>query len=461
MTKQAQRSAQGVWEQLSRRRRLVWRERAGVCSSNNREEPIAGMDALLEPALMEEILLQHVPSEVLDSEVLSTVHDLNVLVSFLPIKAVFLASVFEKAHTEALVRRRQLRRQELQESQRFVGQLAVTVFGVDGLKLPPPPPGFHQIATVCQLTVDKNVMTTTRCSAPTLFWDQEFDFEVVSPCLQLVCTVASVIQPLPQLSAQTSTPRSQTHAREPDAGGGDAAVRKSAAGRDLSTTSARADGGKVLPGGSAPALAPPNGKTVSVVPRPILKQGEAPSHSSAASALRRGFSASSFSSQTSQDRNVTTVPLAVVSVPLSSLENCKARKASLPLQPAVASANASADNDSSAPDDGRAAATVQVRLQYSYNESYMAHDVPLGGAFCIGIIGAGGNVGRKMLQAFVASGLVPCSRIIACTRTVSKAKAVAAPGVICTDKYDAAIARCQVVVLCCRADHLANQVTTT
>ena len=51
------------------------------------------------------------------------------------------------------------------------------------------------------------------------------------------------------------------------------------------------------------------------------------------------------------------------------------------------------------------------------------------------------------------------ARFERCTRTASKAQSAATRGVVCTDKYDEAIAGCAVVVLCCRADHLANQVT--
>lgn len=411
--------------------------------------------ALCDPAMVDELVLKHFASEDLDPEVLENVRQLDRAISFLPIQCVFLAKVYEKAHAEALLRRRQLRRQELLESQRFVGQLAVTVFGVEGLTLPPPPEGFQHIATVCQLSVDKNAQTTTRCTAPTLFWDQEFNFEVVNPCLPFTITVASVVQPSHLTSART--PRSQPT-------GADIAIQEPA-GRSPGATSAE-------PGHKRP-LASPLAKTV--VSRTMSKQGQDLAHASGSSAMRRGGSSSSIASQSSQDSNVVTAPIAVASIPLSSLESCKARKISVTLMPAVVSGNDESNRAGGPRGEGKScdgqdggsasrgdeqSGQVQLKMHYQYNESYMAHKVPaVGEDFCIGIIGAGGTVGRQVLKSFVQSGLWPPSRIVACTRTASKAQTAATCGVVCTDKYDAAIAGCAVVVLCCRADHLANQVT--
>jgi hypothetical protein len=93
-------------------------------------------------------------------------------------QCVFLAHAYEKAHHEALGRRRQLHRQELQKANKFGDRLSVTLFGLDYLRLPTPSDGWQHIGTTCQLCVHERVLETTRCTTDVLFWDQEFDFEV-------------------------------------------------------------------------------------------------------------------------------------------------------------------------------------------------------------------------------------------------------------------------------------------
>ena len=48
--------------------------------------------------------------------------------------------------------------------------------------------------------------------------------------------------------------------------------------------------------------------------------------------------------------------------------------------------------------------------------------------------------------------------IVACTRTVQKVQAEVAAGVVCTSNIASAIQGSRVLVLCCRAHHLVNQV---
>ena len=129
--------------------------------------------AFIDPVLVDDLLQRHMASPgVLDDEVLDKMHALGVAVSFLPMQCVFMAKVFEQAHREAIDRRRQLRRQELQENGRFMGRLSVTLFGIEGLQLPPPQDGWQHASIICQLRMNHLMQPTTRCSASTLYWDQ-------------------------------------------------------------------------------------------------------------------------------------------------------------------------------------------------------------------------------------------------------------------------------------------------
>jgi hypothetical protein len=331
--------------------------------------------ALLDPVLVDSLLQQHLASPgILDDEVIEKMRTLGVTVSFLPMQCVFMAKVYERAHREAVDRRRQLRRQELQEGCRFMGRLSVTLFGVEGLQLPPPQDGWQHASIICQLWMDNQLRPTTRCSAPTLYWDQEFEFDVSRPCSKFVCKVVRVLVPLQP--AQPAT-----------------AARGSV--RNMS----------------------------SLVPDTPTSSG---------TARQRGGDLGTQESGSFIDRTrEMTVTLAAAEVPLSTLESCKARKLWVSLQsiceqtagsgskdekattadrdapPANEASIAGAEADAANAKKGFAAdavgagggsahatasgdaeqqalagwgevsgARVQMKMQYQYSDNYMAHSVP-------------------------------------------------------------------------------------
>lgn len=97
---------------------------------------------------------------------------------------------------------------------------------------------------------------------------------------------------------------------------------------------------------------------------------------------------------------------------------------------------------------------VQVRVQYSFNQGQITRAVPLAQYSQVGVIGAGGRIGRRVLRGLMQSGLWAPDMIIASTRTPSKLDSESHRGVqVCFDN-EKAVAESSLVILCCLHTHL-------
>ena len=337
--------------------------------------------ALLDPLLVDSLLQQHLASPgILDDEVIENMHTLGVTVSFLPLQCVFMAKVYERAHLEAVDRRRQLRRQELQEGSRFMGRLSVTLFGVEGLQLPPPQDGWQHASIICQLWMDNQLRPTTRCSAPTLYWDQEFEFDVSRPCSKFVCKVVRVLvpaQPAQPATAARGSVRNMS-SRVPDTPTSSETTGKRTGDLGTPTEATRWESGSFIDRTREMNVT----LAVAQVPLSALESCKA---------RKLWVSLQSICEQTvgsgSKDEKATTAdpdapPANEASIARAEADAANARKEFAAIAEgaggglAHGAASGDAEQQAMAGRGEVSGARVQMKMQYQYSDNYMAHSMP-------------------------------------------------------------------------------------
>ena len=390
------------------------------------------------------------------SQVLDEVHTLEVTVNFLPMQCVFLARVFEQAHADALARRRQVRRQELQQTGRFVGRLMVTVFGVEGLESNemPTPQGFQHLATVCHVDVGSLMQQTTRCSAASLYWDQEMEFEITQPCTPVIIKVSRILEEKePRADSDPRTPAEEDappRARLAQRSGSGARGEEHIMTVPLATVCVYLEDLESCK---------PFKRWLPLLPIPEHKCADAGAGAGGGGVdpsdvgVGAGQGEASLARQPSASAGGS-LARDSIRAHLSADQRSRAREAW---------AQGAADSFKGLPGRGldrTQGSQIQVKMSYQYNEAYMAHAVAdVASDFRICVLGAGGYVGRRILVALVEAGYWPTKRLVACTRTLDKVRDLSARGVVCTSDVREAMAGCRILVLACRGHHLINQVS--
>ncbi|KAJ1482825.1 hypothetical protein T484DRAFT_1897026, partial [Baffinella frigidus] len=116
-----------------------------------------------------------------DQEVSGSFRAMDAAQEILAAHAVFLSAIYLSAHDEAVQRRRQLRREELETRERFHGNLAVSVLTVRG-RIKEEYQGTSNVAFFFSVNVPKAAtQSTTASKGNSMEWEQDFGLEVVAP----------------------------------------------------------------------------------------------------------------------------------------------------------------------------------------------------------------------------------------------------------------------------------------